>query len=727
MNKIKILFLTAILIIPLQLISQVHEEWDVRYRAQTDDYSIGRKVKYDSYGNVYVLGSSMPNNFLILLKYNSRGELQWDARIQDTYPVEFSLDNYGNIYVCGNGYNGGIIRKYSSFGITQWEAGRAFSIYDMTVDDFGNVYITGYGFDGNNSGIQTVKYNTSGSLLWAQYLTSGSSGCSGYKIKLDEAGNVYTLAKYVYSGINSIKVLKYNNNGQLQWAGTTSQYFDIDYYGYASLGIDSYGSVYCSGTGGTLNTKSDYIITKFSNTGTEIWYRTYNSEYNLDDRPQDMEVTEDGDIYITGYSLIDTMYNSKVTTIKYDSTGQMKWKKDFTTVGNYTRPRGIATDIFKNIYLTIRNSYGQMITTIKYDTSGTQKWIIDYIGVTPSSEVYDISADNYGNIYLSGSTSAAQHVECLTIRYLQSWNSNFTITGCIKYKDNSQPVEGGYIKAVKLDRSNGNIITVDSTPILISGYYSLKKIPQDSVYLIAFPPSNQSFAPAYYPQGIYWKSAQKIFATSNLSEVNINVDRQATSSGNCTVKGKIMKAENKNVVYIKDAMVYIKSEYGYLKNSVSDGNGMFQLNSVQQGSVKLLVDRLGFSADSISMTLSSGNTYENINFYLNQIYVSIKHFGNTIPEGYELGQNYPNPFNANTIIRFQVSGGFLPSPRDGNDKVVLKVYDLMGREVRTLVNEFLKSGTYEVRFDAGNLPSGIYFYRMETEKFTETKKLILIK
>ncbi len=102
---------------------------------------------------------------------------------------------------------------------------------------------------------------------------------------------------------------------------------------------------------------------------------------------------------------------------------------------------------------------------------------------------------------------------------------------------------------------------------------------------------------------------------------------------------------------------------------------------------------------------------------------------NTIekPDKYELYQNYPNPFNANTIIRFQVSGGFLPSPRDGNDKVVLKVFDLMGREVVTLVDEKLNSGTYEVRFDAKNLPSGIYFYRMQTEIFSQTKKLILLK
>jgi hypothetical protein len=60
-------------------------------------------------------------------------------------------------------------------------------------------------------------------------------------------------------------------------------------------------------------------------------------------------------------------------------------------------------------------------------------------------------------------------------------------------------------------------------------------------------------------------------------------------------------------------------------------------------------------------------------------------------------------------------------------RVKVSVYDVSGKEVAVLVNEYLQAGTYEVRFDSGNLPSGIYFYRMEAGKFTETKKLIILK
>jgi hypothetical protein len=85
---------------------------------------------------------------------------------------------------------------------------------------------------------------------------------------------------------------------------------------------------------------------------------------------------------------------------------------------------------------------------------------------------------------------------------------------------------------------------------------------------------------------------------------------------------------------------------------------------------------------------------------------------------FKLEQNYPNPFNPSTVIRYQIPV---------NSDVTLKVYDLLGREVETLVNEFKPAGKYEVEFNANNLNSGIYFYNLEADNFRETKKMILLK
>ncbi|MGB9665230.1 MAG: T9SS type A sorting domain-containing protein, partial [Ignavibacteria bacterium] len=89
-----------------------------------------------------------------------------------------------------------------------------------------------------------------------------------------------------------------------------------------------------------------------------------------------------------------------------------------------------------------------------------------------------------------------------------------------------------------------------------------------------------------------------------------------------------------------------------------------------------------------------------------------------IPNEYKLSQNYPNPFNPSTMIEFSIVK---------SEFVSLKVYNILGQEVATLVNEVKNPGIYSVRFDASHLSSGVYIYRLQTETFTATKKMILQK
>ena len=88
------------------------------------------------------------------------------------------------------------------------------------------------------------------------------------------------------------------------------------------------------------------------------------------------------------------------------------------------------------------------------------------------------------------------------------------------------------------------------------------------------------------------------------------------------------------------------------------------------------------------------------------------------PHTYSLSQNYPNPFNPLTQIEFSIKEA-------GNVK--LTIYDILGREVQILVNEEMAAGSYKTQFDAANLASGIYFYRIESGKFNSLKKMMLLK
>jgi len=98
--------------------------------------------------------------------------------------------------------------------------------------------------------------------------------------------------------------------------------------------------------------------------------------------------------------------------------------------------------------------------------------------------------------------------------------------------------------------------------------------------------------------------------------------------------------------------------------------------------------------------------------------LSVKVISSIVPLQFNLSQNYPNPFNPNTKIQFA-----LPK----NVFLKLIIYDVLGREVETIVNENLKAGTYEINWDATNYPCGVYYYRLQTRDFVETKKMILLK
>jgi hypothetical protein len=103
---------------------------------------------------------------------------------------------------------------------------------------------------------------------------------------------------------------------------------------------------------------------------------------------------------------------------------------------------------------------------------------------------------------------------------------------------------------------------------------------------------------------------------------------------------------------------------------------------------------------------------------ISEIIIGINKISSEIPEAYNLNQNYPNPFNPTTNIKYQI-------PRAGY--VTLKVFDILGKEIKTLVNEKQTPGVYEVTFDGSNLTSGIYFYKLTADDFSEVKKMTLIK
>jgi hypothetical protein len=143
--------------------------------------------------------------------------------------------------------------------------------------------------------------------------------------------------------------------------------------------------------------------------------------------------------------------------------------------------------------------------------------------------------------------------------------------------------------------------------------------------------------------------------------------------------------------------------------------------------VTIRVEKMGIKLEDetgelLSVRIKSGEEVEIRNDAINKLIIS----DDIVPEAYSLEQNYPNPFNPSTKIRYSIPI-IIYSETNQSTQITLKVYDVLGNEVATLVNEEKSAGSYEVKFDTAGLSSGIYFYKMQAGDYVEIKKMVLVK
>lgn len=147
-------------------------------------------------------------------------------------------------------------------------------------------------------------------------------------------------------------------------------------------------------------------------------------------------------------------------------------------------------------------------------------------------------------------------------------------------------------------------------------------------------------------------------------------------------------------------------------------SGIFSSGGMTQSNSEYI---LSGTAGEVVTGKISGTAYQhNSGFWhvYSQSVITNVHDDETIPATFNMEQNYPNPFNPSTIIRFSV-------PENSN--IILKVYDVLGNELITLLNEDKDAGWYDVHFDASAFASGVYIYRITAGNFISTKKMLMIK
>lgn len=383
------------------------------------------KTKADNSGNIYTAFDTYSANspgLIVLVKYSSSGKELWRANYGGTsnFPPSFfdmGLDNSGNIYITG--INDGnqknlIILKYNPSGNLLWtklynssQPGHI-EPYTMAVDVNNNIIITGYIQRNNNANVLIVKYDSDGSLLWAnEYDSEFQLRDNAAIVKTDAAGNIFTGGRTQKNTLDfDYLLLKYNSSGVLQWKSTYDGPSNL-YDGILAIAFDNAGNIFVTGGSDGVNGASDYATIKYSPDGVQQWAARYDEPLqHYEDIAFDIAVDNSGNSYVTGTCPTD-VNNSAIVTIKYDANGNELWKKRYTGTGaGRNLVFNMKIDVNSNLYIAglskgINTSEDAVV--VKYSSAGDQLWASRYVPVDGSvNYYYSIALDNSGDIIAAG-------------------------------------------------------------------------------------------------------------------------------------------------------------------------------------------------------------------------------------------------------------------------------------------------------------------------------------
>lgn len=289
------------------------------------------------------------------------------------------------------------------------------------------------------------------------------------------------------------------------------------------------------------------------------------------------------------------------------------------------------------------------------------------------------------------------------------------ISGIVK-NENEEGV-ASHITAFNL---SGNHIMKYRTMTDTLGNYGLNNIIPGEYILLAIP--TDEYMPTFFrydgQQTLNWRDADSVLVepTGIISNIDLTV-RPFVFEGYANVYGNVKDNSGNN---INGAVIFAVDENNNIRTyAISNSTGHFVMEGFEPGNYRIVGDKFGFNSNQIiNVTLDySTNLSQDLSITLTPEGVTSNE-EEIITNNYRLEQNFPNPFNPVTSIQYAINN---------SEFVTLKVVDILGREIATLVNEQKPAGIYQVQFDASNLTSGVYFYKLQAGSFVETKKMTLLK
>ena len=497
-------------------------------------------------------------------------------------------------------------------------------------------------------------------------------------IALDGAGNVYVTG-YSYGSIAyyDYATIKYNSSGDTLWVARYNgpgNGYDIA----KAIAVDESGNVYV--TGQSEGSGNDYATIKYNSNGVEEWVARYNSTANSQDEATAIAVDASGNVYVTGHSR-GTGTWADYATIKYNSSGDTLWVARYNgPLDSHDQATAIAVDALGNVYVTGR-SHGlgtnSDCATIKYNSSGDTLWVARYNSTENwEDEARDIALDESGNVYVTGRTSdgVVTASDYLTIKYdssgVEEWVRRYRGSGVYLNEANAMVVD-----------ASGNVYVTGYTST--SNYHTTIKYNSDGdKWWIASHSDSVSYGG--HATGIAIDALRNVYVTG----YSLNT---STYNDYATIKYNSLG----------------KTQWVARYNGPANEADLAAAIAVDvSGNVYVT----GYSIDP-----NTRDDYTTIKYVQGPVSVLD---AQSLPTLFALYQSYPNPFNPITTINYQIPQLSFVS---------LKIYDVLGNEIATLVNEEKYAGSYEVEFDGANITSGIYFYQLTAGSFVETKKMVLLR
>jgi photosystem II stability/assembly factor-like uncharacterized protein len=628
--------------------------------------------------NVYALSDSS-------MYKTSDGGLNWRdiaLNLRDTYCNSMWFLNPDTGVVVGNHFNGTV---YSGIILRTTDGG---GNWDQTLaNEFNN--ITGLQFINDNAGYFIGQLDTSNFLCktedlfekW-QVITQQSYWVYSYHF-LDHSTAFAVKNDVVGTG----KIIK-SSNGGITWKEVQSFPFMLDKIYCNTSGKEFLiggifgNSIVCKSSNGWI----DWEIKKFSYPGQDVYFLN-NDKGFLVGGMQGLHFESTGDIFTTSDG-------GKTWNLGH-SLGEVI--KACTFINDFT---GFCLTFGGGLGLVGEGGFSRIYRTT--DTGG--KW----------EQIYQFNSDLIGYSFLGNDI------------YFENDRVGWTVG---RYTNNTSGA--GIFKTtnsglnwilVWQDLSSGNftlnsICFNNTTGWAVGESGMIVKYSQIYGWSVKSSPTDQPLKKVFSVDNNVWISG------GYLNEGNSSaIFLKSTDNGETWSK-------NQNIPYLINDMYFRDNSFGWAVGRNAAYNGVLLISTNGGDKWEVIVDNLpgqlnsifirenyGWAAGELGLVLKTtdaGTTW--VDDKNNKIY----------PAEFELEQNYPNPFNPTTNFEFRIAN--LPAGKAGFGLVTLKVYDVLGNEITTLVNEEKSAGEYKIEFDGSKLPSGIYFYKLQSGNYSSTKKMILIK